>query len=522
MFSIRYKDNDYECRNDESLLDCFIRHGVETPFSCRGGVCNICLMRSDDVPAPTAAQNGIRTDLLEKKYFLPCQCYPQNNMQVSSSDASDLYSRATVYGKKILSHDVCQILLQSASPLYYHAGQFINLKNSRGVMRSYSLASVPFKSKLLELHIKKYPEGKFSTWVHDELAIGDSVDFQGPIGNCFYHATDTHQSVLIIASGTGLSTAIGIARDAIYSRHKGNIFLYHGAKNIQDLYLSDELNDLSAEYSNFHYIPCLSPSADKAGTGRVDEVAFSRHKQLDGWIVYLSGHPDMVHEATNKAIENGVDPNILFADPYEFGDRLDLGVQTSEQYNQKLPEPDWPDPTPEVWAALDNGKILTKILTDFYTLVFSDPRLSPFFKGYTITRLIEKQYSFLYRLLTGERVYFGERPKNAHHWMVISNELFDYRESLFFSCCEKHHVPPDVMDKLRIIDESFRKYMVKSEPWKKVLNGVELPLEGYEKIEITVGSLCDGCEREISSGELASYHVRLGTLYCNTCINLDC
>lgn len=160
----------------------------------------------------------------------------------------------------------------------------------------------------------------------------------------------------------------------------------------------------------------------------------------------------MVHEATNKAIENGVDTNILFADPYEFGGRLDLAVQTSEQYNQKLPEPDWPDPTPEVWAALDNGKILTKILTDFYTLVFSDPRLSPFFKGYTITRLIEKQYSFLYRLLTGERVYFGERPKNAHHWMVISNELFDYRESLFFSCCEKHHVPLDVMDKLRIID----------------------------------------------------------------------
>ena len=40
-------------------------------------------------------------------------------------------------------------------------------------------------------------------------------------------------------------------------------------------------------------------------------------------------------------------------------------------------------PDPEMWAALDQGEKLTQILTDFYTRVFADPRLSPFFEGVT-------------------------------------------------------------------------------------------------------------------------------------------
>ena len=519
MFNILYKEKEYECRNDESLLDCFIRHGVEIPFSCRGGVCKICLMKTDNDSAPTDAQNAIRADLIEKNYFLPCQCHPKNNMNIYPPDSADLYSRAVVCGKKLLSPDICQFQLQPASPLYYHAGQFINVKNNAGVIRSYSIASVPFKSNLLELHIKLYNGGKFSNWAHTELAIGEAIEFQGPIGHCFYHSESSHKPILLIASGTGLSTAIGILRDALYSNHKGNIYLYHGARKKVDLYLDEELNKLSAEHANFYYIPCLNDTLDASCSVRVDDVAFSRHSHLQDWVVYLSGHPDMVHRASSKAIEHGLDPTSLFTDPYEFGDRLDHAIQTSEQHHQLLPEPEWPDPAPEVWATLDDGKLLTKVLTDFYTLVFSDPRLAPFFKGFTITRLIEKQYSFLYRLLTGERVFFGERPRNSHHWMVISDELFDYREALFFSCCEKHHVPADTISKLRAIDESFRKYIVKSQPWKKVLNGIELPLEGYEEIEITVGSLCDGCQGEIAEGELASYHVRLGTLYCKTCKN---
>ena len=95
-------------------------------------------------------------------------------------------------------------------------------------------------------------------------------------------------------------------------------------------------------------------------------------------------------------------------------------------------------PNLELWAALGHGEKLTAILTEFYTLAFSDPLLSPFFRDVTKQRLIGKQYNFMYEILTGEPVYFGERPRNAHHWMVISDDLFNYRETLLAQVERRH------------------------------------------------------------------------------------
>ncbi|MCK5335251.1 MAG: hypothetical protein KAQ67_03770, partial [Gammaproteobacteria bacterium] len=40
-------------------------------------------------------------------------------------------------------------------------------------------------------------------------------------------------------------------------------------------------------------------------------------------------------------------------------------------------------PNPEMWAALNDGKLLTEILDDFYAQVFVDPQLAHFFKDST-------------------------------------------------------------------------------------------------------------------------------------------
>ncbi len=58
---------------------------------------------------------------------------------------------------------------------------------------------------------------------------------------------------------------------------------------------------------------------------------------------------------------------------------------------------------------------------------------------------------------------------------------------------------------------------MKSEPWNRVLDGVELPLEGFAEETLTVGTLCDGCERAIDAGERVRYHLRLGATYCAAC-----
>jgi truncated hemoglobin YjbI len=174
-------------------------------------------------------------------------------------------------------------------------------------------------------------------------------------------------------------------------------------------------------------------------------------------------------------------------------------------------------PNPRMWEALDRGRRLREVLVDFYTRVYADPRLSPFFEGVTKDRAIDKQYSFLAQIFTGEPLYFGERPRNAHHWMVISEELFDYRESLMEACLRRAGLDAERIREWRAVEEIFRKQIVKALPVPKKIRGVELPLEGYDTLLLEVSCLCDGCQGPMEAGTRASYHVRTGRAFCQSC-----
>lgn len=174
-------------------------------------------------------------------------------------------------------------------------------------------------------------------------------------------------------------------------------------------------------------------------------------------------------------------------------------------------------PDAEMWQALDHGRKLTEILRDFYKRVYADPALSVFFEGVTQERAVEKQYSFLRSIFTGERCYFGEHPKNAHHWMVISNALFDHREALMEQCLKAAAMPEALIDRWLAIEEVFRKSIVKEKAYGKMVGGTEVPFKGYGWLRLDVATLCDGCAAEIATNTSVAYHRRTGKVYCASC-----
>ncbi|MFO0595366.1 MAG: hypothetical protein U0228_08680 [Myxococcaceae bacterium] len=173
---------------------------------------------------------------------------------------------------------------------------------------------------------------------------------------------------------------------------------------------------------------------------------------------------------------------------------------------------------PELWAALGQGVRLRAILTRFYARAFGDARLLPFFKGQSPERLVDKQYAFLAEIFTGERTYFGDRPRNAHHWMVIDDALFDYREMVFFEeVARELTLDEALLAKWRAAHEAFRKQIVKSKPFPRRMAGVDMPLGGWERDTLAAGTLCDKCQRELGVGVQVVFHKRLGTTHCLEC-----
>jgi NAD(P)H-flavin reductase/ferredoxin/truncated hemoglobin YjbI len=527
MATITYQGKQYSNRDGETLLQAMMRHGVTVPFSCGNGVCHVCMQRCEKGDVPADSQKGLRETLKSLGYFLPCKCIPQSDMVVVSSRDADLFNRAVIYKKELLGPDVCRLLLEPATQLYYHAGQFINLRNDKGLARSYSLASVPQEDYFLELHVKRIHGGAMSNWIFDILSEGDELEFQGPSGKSYYVAGDRDQPLLLIGTGTGLAPLIGVARDGLINGHSGPVHLYHGSRTAQGLYLRDVLSELATKYHNFHPVCCVSgETAEDCRRGRANAAALADHADLKGWRIYLCGQPEMVEATKQAVVAAGANPLLVHTDPFwnsahfhDDGQTTNTATDEEADTNTVTLERKYPDPDPELWQALDDGRLLSKILAEFYDRVYADPLLSPFFEDVTKRRVREKQYNFLCQVLTGEKVYFGERPRNSHHWMVISDELFDHREELFASCMRKFGVSEQFVRRLRAIHEIYREDIVKKEPWNKILFGREIPVEGFDEMVLEDATLCDGCEQEITAGSQVQYHVRLGKVYCNQCQN---
>lgn len=190
----------------------------------------------------------------------------------------------------------------------------------------------------------------------------------------------------------------------------------------------------------------------------------------------------------------------------------DAAPETIDAQRPKDPPPDL-----ELWAALGEGVLLRTILEDFYTKVYADTQLAPFFVGFTRQRLIEKQHSFMQQVMTGNKVYFGNRPRNTHHWMVISDALFEHREQLMQDSMRANGLAEKWVQRWLAIENHYRPDIVKSAPIQREFDGIALPLEGYDDMVLDVGAMCDGCGGVIDPGETVRYHLRMGTIFCPSC-----
>ena len=519
MSRIVYEGREYECREGEKVLDALLRHGKSPPFSCRNGSCLVCLQRCVRGEPTEASQRALRPSLRKAAYFLPCKCVPEGDMEIAPPRSADLFSPAVVQEKRMVAPDVCRLLIEPATSVYYHAGQFLNLRRADGLTRSYSIASLPTEDPYLELHVKRMPGGAMSSYIVDELREGDELEFHGPNGGCYYVPGTQDQNLLLVGNGTGAAPLYGIVRDALHVGHKGRIWFFHGSRTAEGLYLHDALMALVRAHPNFQYMPCVSGDAVPAGYahGRASQIALERCRDLRGWRVFVAGLPQMVARVEAAALRAGVPPTEIHGDPYEVREAASGAGSSAEIAEGSTGGSAPTQADPEMWAALEQGQLLNAILTDFYTGVFEDAVLAPYFRGVTKDRLIGQVYSFMRDIFTGQKAYFGMRPRTGHHWMVISDEIFDYRERMMEECLRRHGLADHLVRRWRKIEESFRGDIVKATPWKLVLDGVEMPLDGFGEEELSAGTMCDGCQRAIEAGERVRYHLRLGLTYCAQC-----
>ncbi len=322
MVEISYEGVSYPCETGESVLQVLRRAGIEIPSSCEKGTCLTCLVKGCGGEIPKAAQENVKPALAEQGYFLACQCKPTAALCIAPADDAAIFGRATVQRVDKVTAEICRVVIRPSTPLYYRAGQFINLRRFDGLVRPYSIASVPRLDTDLEIHVKRMPDGKMSNWIYNDVNPGAELDLQGPNGECFYVPGQPEKDMLLIGTGTGLAPLYGVIRDALCAGHTGNVYLYHGSRTPEGLYMIDKIKELAKEHGNFQYNPCVSGQDAPSGfrNARADIAAFEDHPSLKEFRVFICGYPAMVEDARKKAFLAGANLALIHADPFDFKD----------------------------------------------------------------------------------------------------------------------------------------------------------------------------------------------------------
>ncbi|PJK08382.1 hypothetical protein CO610_06515 [Lysobacteraceae bacterium NML95-0200] len=511
---IHYQGQPFAIEPQESVLEALLRQGQDVPYSCRKGSCLTCIAKLESGEVEHSRQ--VDAGITGSGHILCCVAYPKSDIQLAPADMTALAIDAEIIGRTQLADDIFELQIAPMRQLDFHPGQHVRLiRPSDELSRQYSIASQADADFFFRIHLRRLPDGQMSRWLCDEAAIGERLRLIGPTGSCHY-TPDIHHGhpLLMLATGTGGSALLAIARDTLMQGHAQPIHFYHGVRQASELYLLDEMRQLAAQYPQFQYQACISQGEAPEGmrAGRITQTFANDLGDLDEYGVFLCGNPLMVEDARFQASLKGARRRLTLVDPFE------SAYPPAPRDAEKIASI---EPQPELWEALERGEKLSQILSHFYDMVYEDERLSPYFHGIPKEFVAQKVYEFFASLFGRETGFFGRNPYNTHHWMVISNDMFDHHEALLEKAIRAFDIPDPLIRRWMAINELFRSEIVKSAPRGMISAGVEQPVKTHEVSVLEMDTVCDGCGNEILAGQPVRYHHRVGTLHCARCAGID-
>jgi CDP-4-dehydro-6-deoxyglucose reductase len=325
----------FDAAPDQSLLDAAFGACLNLPHSCKGGNCGSCRARllQGEIHYPNGPPLGLSDAEVADGFVLLCQSHARSDVtievpQISTPDKI-LIKRlpARIERALPLSHDVMGLSLRlpAAEEFRFQAGQYIDIMLPRGRRRSFSIASPPHDSRLLELHVRRVSGGEFSARLFDEDAHSALLTVEGPLGQFVFRDTRDAAPMLLVGGGTGLAPLLSIMRHVAENGIERDMSVYWGVRSERDLYAHAVLEDLVRSASlrragRLSYVPVLSePSPDWRGRrGLVHEAVLEDFADLDKYDVYAAGPPAMIAAVRREFGQRGVSPNRLFFDSFDY------------------------------------------------------------------------------------------------------------------------------------------------------------------------------------------------------------
>ena len=145
--------------------------------------------------------------------------------------------------------------LRLSAPFDYMAGQHVDVRltapTGYTAMRSYSIASAPSNSEVIELAIERLADGEVSPFFHDVAQVGDTIELRGPLGGHFLWPRPSDKPVLLIGAGSGVVPLMAMIRYRKASAEPVPVALLLSSGTWREVLFRDELLELERSLPDF-------------------------------------------------------------------------------------------------------------------------------------------------------------------------------------------------------------------------------------------------------------------------------
>ena len=228
------------------------------------------------------------------------------------------------------------IALPGIESFEFKPGQFVTLdlpiheKPSKR-WRSYSIASWPDGTNIIELVIVLLEGGAGTHYLFNEVSVGSELTLRGPQG-VFVLPEPIEKDLFFICTGTGIAPFRSMTHHLL-NRQIPHLetYLIFGCRKIGDCLYKSELEELEKRLGHFHYLPTFSredPANKMIRTGYVHQVyeEICKKNRISGEdgsapslrpaSFFLCGWKNMIDEAKQRIQLLGYDKKSIHQELY--------------------------------------------------------------------------------------------------------------------------------------------------------------------------------------------------------------
>ncbi len=200
----------------------------------------------------------------------------------------------------------------------FAAGQYLTLRHGE-LRRSYSVCAAP--GEALRVGVRRVPGGAFSSWLHHELKVGDTLDVMPPQGRFGAALQRRPRHVLAVAGGSGITPILSILKALLAADPQARATVLYANRSAASTMFKEELEDLKNRcLTRLALHPVFSREVvdSPLNMGRLDAARIATLLRLAGPVdeAFVCGPHAMNDEVEHTLREAGLDADHIHVERF--------------------------------------------------------------------------------------------------------------------------------------------------------------------------------------------------------------